>query len=293
MNQHNAWMSPKLRLWGLLLLAPQFIFVAVFYIVPFFKVLTESFYFVDPFNIQKHFAGLNNIYDVVLDPNYWLSIKITCILMFGVMVITLTLGLLIAHILQTIEHGQKIYKLLLLWPYAVSPAIAAILWRFMMHPHTGWLSDYLQVVHFNYMTSATAALSMVTLIAVWQQLSYNILFCFVALKSIPVSLLEASMLDGAGIWQRFWHIRLPMLKPTLSFLCLMNCLYAAFDTFSLIDILTSGGPGRQTTTILYKIYKDGFLGLDWSAAAIQSFLLMLIVMVIGWGIYIKQEYKRP
>ncbi len=274
--------GPKSAIWGLSLILPQLLLVFAFYLIPIIKVCRDAFYFVDPFGMHAHFAGMQNFIDVMQDPSYFHAIEVTILLMLGMVLVTTSLGVGVALMLQRITRGRTLYKMLLLWPYAVSPAIAAILWRFILHPTTGWLSELLTKYHlqFNYLVHPWKAMFVVTLVAVWQQLSYNILFCFVALERVPTSLVEAAKLDGASAWQRFWHIRLPLIKSTIGFLCLMNALYACFDTFSLIDILTAGGPGNQTTTLLYKIYKDGFLGMDWSSAAVQSGILMVFVVIL-------------
>lgn len=269
--------------WGLGLVLPQLVLVIVFYFVPILKVCHDAFYYIDPFGVNAHFAGVQNFIDVLRDAKYVQAIQVTLWLVVGMVVLTTGLGLSIALVLQRVAHGRTFYKMMLLWPYAVSPAIAAILWRFLLHPTTGWLSEFLAHFHleFNYLVHPGKALFAVILIAVWQQLSYNILFFFVALESLPHSLTEAAMLDGANAWHRFWQIRFPLMKSTVGFLCLINALYACFETFSVIDILTAGGPGNQTTTLLYKIYKDGFLGMDWSSAAAQSVLLMAVVMLFS------------
>jgi sn-glycerol 3-phosphate transport system permease protein len=268
---------------GLVLILPQLLLVTGFYFVPIFKVCHDAFYYIDPFGMHVHFAGIQNFIDVFHDEKYIQAIQITLFLAVGIVLVTTGMGLSIALGLQGIARGRTFYKMMLLWPYAVSPAIAAILWRFLLHPTTGWLSEFLSYFHmeFNYLVHPGKALFAVMLIAVWQQLSYNILFFFVALEALPHSLTEAAKLDGANAWHRFWQIRFPMIKSIVGFLCLINALYACFDTFSVIDILTAGGPGNQTTTLLYKIYKDGFLGMDWSSAAAQSVLLMAGVVLFS------------
>ncbi|OGV26532.1 MAG: hypothetical protein A3F18_01760 [Legionellales bacterium RIFCSPHIGHO2_12_FULL_37_14] len=290
-------MKPKIKevwdskLLGLLFVSPQLILVLIFYIIPILKVFFDAFTFVDPFGIKTRFAGLGNFIDLGQDYSYFEAIKITIVLIFAIVIITTILGLLLALTLQTVTKGRTLYKMLLLWPYAVSPAIAAILWRFILHPSAGWLSEILTKYNlsFNYFIDPFVAKFVIVLVAVWQLLSYNVLFFFIALEGIPQALIEAAKLDGANSWQRFWNIRFPIIKPTIWFLGLINALYACFDTFSVIDILTSGGPGNQTTTLLYKIYKDGFLGMDFPSAAAQSILLMAVVIFIS---VLQQGYKN-
>ncbi|MCX7115513.1 MAG: ABC transporter permease subunit [Gammaproteobacteria bacterium] len=267
---------------GVSFLLPQLVLVLLFFIWPMFRVCRNAFYYVDPFGVHTRFAGWQNIKDVLTDPSYYTAIETTAWVTLWVVLLTTALGLLIALLLHQVRCAQTWYKVLLLWPYAVAPAIAAVLWRFFFHPTLGWLSVLLAKWHvtFNYLIHPKQALALVVLVSVWQQVSYNVLFFFVSLEAIPRSIIEASMLDGASSWQRFWKIRLPMLKSTLLFLVLMNALYAFFETFSIIDILTAGGPGNRTTTLLYKLYKDGFVGMDWSSAAVQSLFMMLVVIGI-------------
>lgn len=269
--------------WGWFFVSPQILLVIVFYLIPIIKVCIDAFYYVDPFGINSSFAGFNNFIDLFHDEHYFEALRTTITLIIAIVLVTTILGLLVALALQMAVKLRTFYKMLLLWPYAVSSATAAILWRFILHPSSGWFSEILikYNLKFNYFIDPVIAKIAIVIVAVWQQLSYNILFFFIALEAIPITLIEAAKLDGASAWQRFWHVRFHMIKPTVLFLGLINALYACFDTFSLIDILTAGGPGNQTTTLLYKIYKDGFLGMDWPSAAAQSILLMLAVIVIG------------
>lgn len=241
----------------------------------------DAFYFTDPFGLHRRFAGFQNIVEVLSEPSYLHALGTTALLVLGITTLTLSLGLGLAILLQQVSRGRTFYKMLLIWPYAVAPAIAAVLWRFLLHPSFGWIQQILHLfqIQLNYLTHAHQALLLIIGIAVWQQLSYNVLFFFVALEALPKSLTEAAMLDGASLWQRFWRIRLPILRPTCYFLILMNSLYAFFDTFPVIDILTAGGPGNSTTTLLYKLYKDGLMGMDAPSAAVQSLAFMLIVSV--------------
>ena len=284
--KHKACFAKKKwhsNFWGWFFVSPQLLLVIVFYLIPIIKVCIDAFYYVDPFGIHSNFAGFNNFIDLFHDAHYLDALKTTMILIVAIVFVTTVLGLLVALALQIAVKLRTFYKMLLLWPYAVSSATAAILWRFILHPSSGWLSEILMKYNlkFNYFINPVAAKIAIVIVAVWQQLSYNILFFFIALEAIPGTLIEAAKLDGASAWQRFWHVRFHMIKPTLLFLGLINALYACFDTFSLIDLLTAGGPGNQTTTLLYKIYKDGFLGMDWSSAAAQSVLLMLAVIFIS------------
>ncbi|MDP1604729.1 MAG: ABC transporter permease subunit [Legionella sp.] len=268
-----------------LFIAPQLLITFIFFIWPACSAIVQSFYFSDAFGLHLQFAGFTNFIDLFQDPGFVSAVKVTFIIAFFVTLITLGLGLLLAVLVQGRRKSQGIYKSLLLWPYAVAPAVAAILWRFLCQPAIGWVATGLNVtgIDFNYLIHPRQALAVIILTASWQQLSYNFLFFFAALKAIPPALLEAAIIDGASGWQRFWQIIFPLLSPTTFFLLIMNLIYAFFDTFGIIDVLTNGGPENKTTTLIYKIYKDGFVGMDPGSSAVQSVLLML--MVIGLTLF--------
>ncbi|KTC93081.1 MULTISPECIES: ABC transporter permease subunit [Legionella] len=258
----------------------QLLVTLLFFIWPACSALIQSVFFSDSFGLHDRFASLTNFIDLLRDPDYGKALLITLLIAFSVTLITMCLGLLFAVLLQNRKKSKKIYKSLLLWPYAVAPAVAAILWRFLCQPTIGWLAYDLELlgVNFNYLTHANQALLVVILTASWQQFSYNFLFFFAALEAIPNSLIEAAIIDGASPWRRFWQIIFPLLSPITFFLLVMNLIYAFFDTFGIIDVLTHGGPGNSTTTLIYKVYKDGFVGMDPGSSSAQSVLLMLIVI---------------
>ncbi|WP_028388808.1 ABC transporter permease subunit [Legionella fairfieldensis] len=265
---------------ALLFIFPQMLVTLLFFIWPTCSAVVQSVFFSDSFGLHNRFAGLTNFLDLLHDPGYGRALWVTLIVAFFVTLITMSLGLLIAVLLQSRWKSQAIYKSLLLWPYAVAPAVAAILWRFLCQPSIGWLAQGLQSfgVQFNYLVNAKQALFVVILTASWQQFSYNFLFFFAAIKAIPPSLIEAAILDGASSWRRFWQIIFPLISPTSFFLLIMNLIYAFFDTFGIIDIMTNGGPGNSSTTLIYKVYKDGFIGMDPGSSSAQSVILMLVVI---------------
>ncbi|WP_045105842.1 sn-glycerol-3-phosphate ABC transporter permease UgpA [Legionella hackeliae] len=267
---------------ALILVFPQLLVTLLFFIWPALSAFIQAFFFSDAFGIHSRFAGLTNFIDLLKDPGYLQALYVTFIIAFFVTLITMGLGLLLAALVHARQKSQGFYKTLFLWPYAVAPAIAAILWRFLCQPTIGWVSDGLQHlgIHFNYLTNAKQALLVVILAASWQQLSYNFLFFFAALKAIPTSLIDAAIIDGASAWRRFWQIIFPLLSPTSFFLLIMNLIYAFFDTFGIIDVMTNGGPNSSTTTLIYKVYKDGFVGLDPGSSSAQSVMLMLMVIVL-------------
>ncbi|VEH12811.1 sn-glycerol 3-phosphate transport system permease protein [Legionella jordanis] len=228
---------------ALIFIFPQLLITLLFFIGPALRAFVQSFLFSDAFGLHSRFAGLHNFLDLLKDPNYGKAIGVTVLLSFLVTLLTMTCGLLLAVLVQGRRKSQQIYKTLLLWPYAVAPAVAAILWRFLCQPTLGWLAQGLQIfgISFNYLTHPWQALWVVVATASWQQLSYNFLFFLAALKAIPNFLIEAAILDGASAWRRFWQIIFPLLSPTTFFLLIMNLIYSFFDTFGIIDIMTSGG----------------------------------------------------
>lgn len=263
-----------------LLIAPQLMITFVFFIWPACGAVVQSFYFGDAFGIHQQFSGLTNYLDLLYDPGFLDAVMVTGVIAFFVTLLTMGLGLLLAVLVNNRSGSQRIYKSLLIWPYAVAPAVAAILWRFLCQPTTGWISNGLNVlgIDFNYLIHPRQALLVIIVTASWQQLSYNFLFYFAALQAVPKSLIEAAIIDGASASRRFWQIVFPLLSPTTFFLLVMNLIYAFFDTFGIIDVLTHGGPDGKTTTLIYKVYKDGFVGMDPGSSAAQSVLLMVFVV---------------
>jgi sn-glycerol 3-phosphate transport system permease protein len=259
---------------------PQLIVTLLFFIWPALNAVWQSFFYSDAFGIHARFAGFANYLDLFQSAEYWNAFIVTVIISISVTVLTMTMSLLIALSVQGRRRGRGIYKTLLLWPYAVAPAVAAILWQFLCHPGTGWLTTFLHQfgVELNIRLHPLQALWVVIIAASWQQFSYNFLFYYAALNRIPFTLLEAAVLDGAAPWHQFWHIIFPLISPTTFFLVIMNVIYSFFDTFGIIDVLTHGGPEYRTTTLMYKVYDDGFVNMDPGSSSAQSVLLMLLIM---------------
>jgi len=261
-------------------IVPQILVTLLFFIWPACGALLQSLFFSDAFGLHRSFAGLANFIDLFRSADYCQALWVTLLLAGSITFITMALGLALAVLVSGRRTGQQVYKTLLLWPYAVAPAVAAILWRFLFHPTLGWMTHILQAagVDFNYVIHARQALAVVIMTASWQQFSYNFLFYFAALKMIPRGLIEAAIMDGASAWRRFWQIIFPLLSPTTFFLLTMNLIYSFFDTFGIIHVITNGGPGYSTTTLIYKVYEDGFVGMDSGSASAQSVVLMLLVI---------------
>jgi sn-glycerol 3-phosphate transport system permease protein len=264
------------------LLAPQAAIIGVFFFWPAAQALLQSVQQQDAFGTSTEWVGLANFASLFGDPSYLESFKTTAVFSLLVAVLGLTISLLLAVFADRVIKGALAYKTLLIWPYAVAPAVAGVLWLFMFAPSIGVLSYALRKagVDWNHLLNGTDAMTLVVMAAVWKQISYNFLFFLAGLQSIPKSLIEAAAIDGAQPWRRFWTIVFPLLSPTTFFLLVINIVYAFFDTFGIIDAATEGGPGKDTAILVYKVYYDGFKALDLGGSAAQSVVLMVIVVAL-------------
>ncbi len=265
-----------------LLVLPQLLITAVFFLWPAGKALWYSVQSVDPFGGIGVFVGLENFSRLLEDEYYLESFSTTLIFSGLVTVIGLVVSLFLAAMVDRVIHARRFYQTMLLLPYAVAPAVAAVLWMFLFSPGLGLVSYWLNQLGYgwNHAVSSGQAMTLVVLISVWKQVSYNFLFFLAALQSIPRSLIEAAAIDGAGPLRRFFNLVLPLISPVSFFLLVVNLVYAFFDTFPVIDATTGGGPVQATTTLIYKIYREGFTGLDLASSAAQSVVLMLLVIVL-------------
>lgn len=264
------------------LIAPQMAVVLVFFFWPAAQALYQSVLSQDAFGLSTEFVGLQNFERLWSDETYWGSFKTTAVFSVLVAVIGLSLALLLAVMADRVLKGSSVYKTLLIWPYAVAPVVAGVLWLFMFASPMGVVSYLLRLmgIEWNHLLNSSHAMSLIVAAAVWKQISYNFLFFLAGLQSIPKSLIEAAAIDGAGPWRRFWTIVFPLLSPTTFFLLVINVVYAFFDTFGIVDATTQGGPGKDTAILVYKVYYDGFKALDMGGSAAQSVVLMAIVITL-------------
>jgi sn-glycerol 3-phosphate transport system permease protein len=264
------------------LIFPQLLITIVFFFWPAGQALIQSLLVEDAFGTSTEFVWFENFRTLFSDPNYIDSFKVTAIFSLLVAAIGLTVSLVLAAFADRVLRGATFYKTLLIWPYAVAPAIAAVLWLFLFNPTLGVLAHWMRGlgIEWNPLLVGRDALIMVVIAAVWKQISYNFLFFLAGLQSIPKSLIEAAAIDGAGPLKRFATIVFPLLSPTTFFLLVVNVVYAFFDTFGIIDAATSGGPAKATEILVYKVYADGFKGLDLGGSAAQSVVLMAIVVTL-------------
>jgi len=265
-----------------LLLVPQLAVTFVFFLWPASQALWQSTLRQDAFGLSVVFVGLENFERLLADPLYLNAVEVTAVFSVAVAGLGVGLALFLAVMADHVLKGGAVYKTLLIWPYAVAPAIAGVLWLFMFHPTIGILAWALKSwgVAWNYQLNGGQALLLVIIASVWKQISYNFLFFLAGLQAIPRSLIEAAAIDCAGPARRFWTIVFPLLSPTTFFLLVVNVVYAFFDTFGIIHAITDGGPGQDTTTLVYKVFKDGFIGLDLGGSAAQSVILMAIVILL-------------
>jgi sn-glycerol 3-phosphate transport system permease protein len=264
------------------LVAPQIAITVIFFFWPALQALYQSFLIQDAFGASTEFVWLDNFKDLFQNQAYLDSFRVTAIFSIAVAALGMSIALVLAVFADRVMRGANVYKTLLILPYAVAPAVVAVLWLFLFSPTLGVVAHWLQRrgVDWNPLLDGTDALILVIVAAVWKQISYNFLFFLAGLQSIPKSLIEAAAIDGAGPVKRFFTIVFPLLSPTAFFLLVVNIVYAFFDTFAIVDAATGGGPAQATSILVYKVYHDGFKGLDLGGSAAQSVVLMAIVITL-------------
>jgi sn-glycerol 3-phosphate transport system permease protein len=272
----------KNRVLPYILVAPQIIITLVFFIWPAVMALYQSVLQEDPFGLSSVFVGLENFQYIFTDSIYLNSIKVTMIFSFSVAGIAMSTALLLAVMADRAIRAATTYKTFIIWPYAVAPVAAAVLWYFLFNPTVGMISFFLKSIgiDWNFTLRGGQAMLLVIMASAWREISYNFLFFLAGLQAIPKSFIEAAAIDGASPSKRFWTIALPLLSPTVFFLLVMNLVYAFFDTFGVIHAITEGGPDEATNIMVFKIYHDSFESLDFGGASAQSVILMIIVILL-------------
>jgi sn-glycerol 3-phosphate transport system permease protein len=268
------------RLLPYLLVAPQLVITLVFFIWPAAQAVRQSVLLEDAFGLSTRFVWLENFERLFGDPNYWNAGQVTVIFAVATATVAMSLGLLFAAMADRVIKGSTGYRTLLISPYAVAPAVAGVLWLFLFNPVVGVIAYMLRGLGYtwNHQLNGGQALLLVIIAASWKQISYNFLFFLAGLQAIPHSVVEAAAVDGAGPTKRFWWIIFPLLSPTTFFLVVVNIVYVFIDTFGIIHTVTSGGPAKATETLVFKVFNDGFIGLDLGGSAAQSVVLMTIVI---------------
>ena len=285
------------KLLAYLLIAPQILITFIFFIWPAAQALYQSFLVEDAFGLGSEFVWFENFIFLFEDEYYVDSFGRTALFSFLVAFVSMSFSLILAGFAERVIRGELIYKSLLIWPYAVAPVLAGALWIMLFDPSLGLITYYLKYfdVEWNYKLNGTQAMVLVVLASAWKQVAYNFLFFLAGIHAIPKSMIEAAALDGSGPIKRFWTIIFPLISPVTFFLLVINTVYAFFDTFGIIHVMTQGGPANSTEILVYKVYNDGFIGLDLGGSAAQSVILMFIVISLTFFqfrfIEKKVEYK--
>ena len=273
--QFNSNLSP------FLFIAPQLVIILVFLYWPILQTFSDAFTAQDPFGFSKTFVGFDNFELVITDPAYLRSLKFTLIYIFVITLVTGLLGLLLAVQANSVIHGKSAYKTLLIWPYAIAPAVVGVTANYFFSERLGLLySLFHDLWGFNWMDNVSDAYIYVMIAGSWKQISANFIFFLAGLQNIEKSVIEASLIDCKSSFRRFWTVTFPLLMPTTFFLLIINITYAFFETLGIIDTTTIGAPGGETKTLVYKAYIDGFKGLDLGSAGAQSIIMMIIVLAI-------------
>ena len=264
------------------LVAPQIAITLIFFIWPASQALYQSMLIEDPFGLRSEFVWFENFADLFAEPQYLQSVQVTAVFSVSVALSAMLTALYLAVQADRVIRGATAYKTLLVWPYAVAPAVAGVLFLFLFNPTVGFFVFALRGLgmDWNHSLNGNQAMALVIFAAAWKQISYNFLFFLAGLQAIPKSLIEAAAIDGAGPARRFWTIVFPLLTPTTFFLIVVNVVYAFFDTFGIIHQVTEGGPAGATNILVYKVFHDGFLALDLGGSAAQSVVLMALVIAL-------------
>ena len=266
----------------LLLVLPQMVVTAVFFFYPAGQAIWQSMFIPDPFGLSMQYVGLGNFEFLLGSPYYRASFVTTAVFSILVTLVSMGVALYLAVLADRLIKGSGVYRTLLIWPYAVAPAVAGVLWLFMFNTRVGVIAWYLGLLGYdwNHVLNGTEAMGLVVVASSWGRISYNFLFFLAGLQAIPRSVIEAAAIDGARFWKRFWTIVFPLLSPTTFFLLVVNVVYAFFETFGVIHTITGGGPQQATTTLVYKVFADGFVGQDLGSSAAQSVILLVVVGIL-------------
>jgi sn-glycerol 3-phosphate transport system permease protein len=265
-----------------LLLLPQLAVTVVFFLWPSFQAVRQSLYRENAFGFGSRYVGPENYQRLFEDSHYLASFWTTIVFSVATAVLAMLIALVLALAADRLRRGRETYTTIVVWPYAVAPALAGVLWLFLFDPSIGILGYTLNGMGIDWdpALDGNDAMVMVIAAAVWKQVSYNFIFFLAGLQAIPRSLIEAAAIDGATPWKRLRTIVLPLLTPTTFFLIVVNIVYAFFDTFGIIHATTEGGPVQSTTTLVYKAYADGFVGQNFGSSAAQSVVLTFIVVIL-------------
>lgn len=273
----------KSRYLPYLLIFPQILVTLTFFYWPAVQGILQSFMLSDPFGRKSTFVWFYNYIELFTDPLYLKSILITFVFSLATAAVSISLGLFIAAMANRALKAKALVRTMLIWPYAVAPAISGIMWLFLLHPSYGVVALAIKEwmgIDWNPVLYGSDAMIMIVMASAWKEVSYNFVFFVAGMQAVPKSLIEAAAIDGAGPFRRFWTITFPLLSPTFFFLTVMNIIYSFFETFGIIHTVTQGGPGGSTNVLVYKVYQDGFVGLNLGSSSAQSVVLMALIIGI-------------
>nr|WP_155005894.1 sn-glycerol-3-phosphate ABC transporter permease UgpA [Pelobacter seleniigenes] len=273
----------KTRSLPYLLILPQILITVTFFYWPALQGLVASFQLSDPFGLRTRFVWFDNYVALFTDPLYLKSIMTTLLFSGSVALVSICVGLFLATMANRALRLTAVTRTLLIWPYAIAPAISGILWLFLLHPSYGVIAIFLEKwfgLAWNPLLEGSHAMLMIVLASSWKNISYNFVFFLAGLQAVPHSLIEAAAMDGAGPFRRFWTITFPLLSPTMFFVTVMTIIFSFFESFGIIHTVTQGGPGGATNILVYKVYQDGFVGLNLGSSSAQSIVLMALIILI-------------
>jgi sn-glycerol 3-phosphate transport system permease protein len=270
------------RLLPYLLVAPQLLIIFVFFYWPSGQALFWAFTLEPPFGGAARWVGWRNFEDVLASPTYRRAVLNTLVFALSTSAISLFLGLVFAIFADRGLRGIVIYKTAVMWPYAVAAPVAAVIWQFIFQPSIGFVGmlNHWRPGIWNPNTNGLHAMVMVVVASCWISITFNFVFFLAGLQAIPNSLVEAAAMDGAGPVRRWFDLVFPLISPTFFLLIVLNVSTSFTEGFGVINVMTQGGPGGATEILVYKIYRDGFLGLDFSSSSAQSVILMGLVIMV-------------
>lgn len=266
----------------LLLLAPTLAALGVFIVYPAVNSLYLSFHEVDPFSGGRYFIGWENYVNLLGSEEYQKSIVVSFWFVVWTVIPSVALGLAIAVGLDSLPFFQGFFRTLFLLPVAISSAMAAMLWIFIYNPTAGYLNyaiSWFGATGPNWLGDPEWALLAVAIATVWKEVGFNVIFFLAGLASVPKELREAALMDGANPWQRFRHVVLPVISPTVFFVTVVSVIHS-FDSFGQIHILTRGGPAGETNVLVYKLYRDAFENFRSGFASAQAVILFGLILAV-------------
>lgn len=284
------------KLQAALLLLPTFAVLVAFLYYPSLETFRLSLYKTLFLGQQRSWVGIQNFVDLATSPEYQNSFVISVAFAAVVVVGTLVLSLFVGYMLFDVVVGSSTYLVAAIWPYALPPAVAAILLNFLLHPNLGIFTHYLELLTpwtLDWFSNGTQAFVVLAVVAVWKQLGYNIIFIVAALNNIPKTLTESAQIDGVGRLKMLYRVYVPLISPTLVFLVVMNTIYSFFSTFPLVDLMTSGGPSQSTNLLIFKLYRDAFEFSNLGLASAESVILFVLVAILMYvQIRVSEEYAQ-